>query len=138
MNRDAIMGILRRALSEIDIHPALIEELIRLIVGSGVEAKFFTLFQTRLKILLQCGVTAIQQKEFEALGDHLFSMHLSGRGFNIRILFSFLPNQAPTLLLCFFERGGKGKTDYSSYLEPAKIRRVERLEVYAHGAKRKL
>lgn len=133
MNRDGILNALLAALGHIDLHPRMLEELISIIVGSGYEQKFITLFLTRLKLLSHLGINAVMQKEFENIGDGLFSMHLSGRDFNIRILYSFLPNQDPTLLLCFYERGNKRKTDYTNYLAPAKARLAERMEASGYG-----
>jgi hypothetical protein len=106
-------------------HTRLDSDLTDIIVGSGYELKFFTLLVVRLKFLYEQGIDAIKHQEFEALGNGLFSMHLSGKGFNVRILYAFLPDRRPALLLGFHERAGKRKTDYTSYLEPAKQRLLD-------------
>ena len=76
-------------------------------------------------MLTLLGAQAVQSKEFESIGNGLFSMHLTGSGYNIRVLYSFLQNQQPILLSSFYERGGKRNTDYTKYIEPAKARLEE-------------
>ena len=127
------MQLLLQALGSFDLCPSMVSELLCIIAGSGYELRFLKLFLARLEYLSRLGVHAIAHEEFENLGNGLFSMHLSGQGFNIRILFSFLPNADPSLLLCFYERGGKRKTNYTPYIEPAMNRFKERMEVYQNG-----
>lgn len=135
MNRRAIIEMLLKAIGHIDVHDRMIEELIGIVVGSGYEEKFFTTFSARLKSLSRYGVDVVKQKEFENIGGGIYSMHIAGHGFNIRILYSILPNGDPSLLLSFYERGGKKKTDYTTYKEPAGERFKERLEVHENGDK---
>lgn len=130
MNRKQLLEQLIELFSQIAITSKCVNELIDLTVGSGKETKFLALFRTRILRLLELGISAIHDKEFESLGDHLFSMHLSGSGFNIRILYAFLPDQSPILLLAFYERAGKNKTDYSTYIPAARSRYDEELEVF--------
>ena len=137
MNRQAIFRQLLDALAAIDIHPKLIEEIIKIIVGSGCEQKFLTLLLARLNYLSLCGLDAVKHEEFELLGSGVFSMHLSGRGFNIRILYSFLPDGSPSLLTCFYERAGKKQTDYTGQIELAKSRYKERLEAHENERSKK-
>ena len=127
MNRDQIIGILLSTIVSFDgyLHHLLMAEIINLIARSGFESKFLTLLSVRLSFLNELVVNACQQQEFENLGDGLYSMHLSGKGFNVRILYGFVSDGSPALLLAFHERGGKRKTDYSRYLEPAKQRLKE-------------
>ena len=132
MNRQAILRLLFAGLSLFDIHPKLSEEIIKIIVGSGYEAKFFKLLAARLEYLSRYGVDATNHEEFELLRSGVFSVHLSGKGFNIRILYSFLPDGTPSLLTCFHERAGKRRTDYSEYIPLAMSRFKERMEVFEH------
>lgn len=60
-------------------------------------------------------------------------MHLAGRGFNIRILYAFLPNRQPVLLSAFHERAGKTKTDYTTYIPEANRRFEEMGKDYDNG-----
>ena len=133
MNREQLLRELQDVFSRISIDPLLIKELIRLIVGSGFEQKFLALFRTRILRLLECGVGAISDKEFESIGQGLFSMHLTGSGFNIRILYSFLPDQTPMLLLAFYERAGKRKTNYTPHIVPALDRLCKAKEDFQNG-----
>ena len=71
---------------------------------------------------------AFRHKEFENIGGGLYSMHLAGKGFNLRILYAFLANQSPVLLLAFHERAGKRKTDYSGYIPQAAERLRQKKE----------
>lgn len=119
MNNAQILGFLNDYLRGFTFHPQLVEELLSLICGSGFEKRFFRDLVQKLTILRALGVNATQHEEFESIGKRLYSMHMNGAGFNIRILYSFLPDRQPVLLLAFYERAGKNKTDYSGYLEPA-------------------
>ena len=47
---------------------------------------------------------------------------LKGSNFNIRILYAFLPDGAPILLVGFGERSGKRVSSYESYIPVAKER----------------
>ncbi len=51
----------------------------------------------------------------------MFSMHLSSKGFNYRILFRYLENNQ-ILLLGFEEKQGKKRTEYSNFLKSARDR----------------
>ena len=125
MNKDDALALLLELLDCIHCHPSLVNELCALLAQSGNERKFSRLITTRLIQLKEMGVEAVRLEEFEKIGDDLYSMHCSGRDFNIRILYSFLPSRQPVLLLAFYERSGKRKTDYTTWLEPAKRRLAE-------------
>lgn len=122
MKKDDVLKFLRSVLGPYACHPALIDELLALIAGKGIEPRFFAILTRQLAILTSAGVLATRYKEFEPLGKGLYSMHLVGPGFNIRIIYGFLPSRQPTLLLAFYEREGKSKTDYTPYLQPASTR----------------
>lgn len=55
-------------------------------------------------------------------------MRLKGSNFNIRILYAFLPDGAPILLVGFGERSGKRVSSYESYIPVAKERLKHILE----------
>ncbi len=110
----------------------MLDELLSLIAEAGIEPKVFALLITRIHQLNAMGAQAVRLKEFESIGDGLFSMHLTGKDFNLRILYSFLPSRAPVLLLAFHERAGKNKTDYSAHTDAAKAR-LTKLKGEYHG-----
>ncbi len=125
MNRESVLNYSLAYLSSFAYHSRLISELTDIIAATGYEAKFFKLLVARLRYLSVMGIEATKHREFEPICDSLYSMHMSGTEFNIRILYSFLPNGQPVLLLPFFERAGKRKTDYTPYIEPALSRLAE-------------
>lgn len=134
MRRENIINYLLSYLSSFSYHYRFFDEIIDLIAGSGQELAFFKLFVARLKVLSDIGRESLQLKEFELLkGCDLYSMHLSSANFNYRVLYSFLPNGQPVLLLAFFKRSGKKKTDYTPYIEPALSRFAEMKEEYENG-----
>ena len=134
MNREAVLKFLQGILQDILCHSNIISEISEIITAGGVEKRFFTLLVTRLRQLSQLGVDAIKLEEFENIGGGLYSLHLSGKGFNIRILYSFLSERQPVLLLAFYERAGKAKTNYSPYIQPAKDRLQEMKEEILNGS----
>lgn len=133
MNRESVIARLSKMLNGIIFHDLFLSELLNLISGTGFEEKVFSLLLSRLLVLNAHGIMVTRIKEFENIGNGIFSMHLSSKGFNLRILFAFLPNAQPVLLLAFHEREGKKKTNYSTYLEPALSRFNEKKEDYEHG-----
>ena len=137
MNKDQVLETLKEYLTQIIYHSLLLSELISCISKSGIERKFFTLLLVRLNMLSCDGIlVADKYKEFESLGNRLFSMHLAGNGFNVRILFFFLPDSRPVLLSAFQEQAGKKKTDYSSHIPVAEKRKKEMEGKYYNGKER--
>lgn len=122
MKTELFLAILSSYIGSTRHAPELINELCEILAQSGNELRFVKLLAVRLSTLAALGARAVSAPEFESIGSGLFSMHFAAAGFNIRILYSFLPNREPVLLLAFYEREGKGKTDYSLKLEPAKER----------------
>lgn len=133
MNKSSVLDNLICLLRGIIFHDTFLSELLNLVAEKGFEKQVFKLLTKQLLLLNSRGVMVTNTKEFENIGSGLFSMHLTGSGFNLRILFAFLPNSQPVLLLAFHERAGKRKTDYSSYLEPALSRLAEKKEEYEYG-----
>lgn len=125
MNKKTVIDMLHDVLYTVVAHVELIGELSKEIAGSGIGMKVITLLVARLQALAARGIRATVMQEFEALGEGLFSMHIAGKGFNIRILYGFLPNGQPVLLRAFHERGGKKNTDYSSHIPVASDRLEE-------------
>lgn len=128
MNKDTALNYLLGYLSQFSYHSLFLGELLEIIAGSGYERKFFKLLVTRLRMLSVMGINAVQLEEFENLGNGLYSMHFAQKDFNIRFLYSFMPNGQPVLLLPFFERAGKKMTDYTPHIDPALSRLMEMKE----------
>ena len=128
MNKEDALRQLLNYLAMIDTHDDFTPELLALIAGSGTEADVFRLLVMRLTMLKALGIHAVRHKEFENIGGGLYSMHLAGKGFNLRILYAFLANQSPVLLLALHERAGKRKTDYSGYIPQAAERLRQKKE----------
>lgn len=125
MNRDSILSYLEEYLGTFRCHANLFDDIVDIIAKSGYERSFFALLIVQLRILAAQGQNAIQFPGFERLkhaDGELYSMHLDGRDFNLRILYSFLPDHTPVLLTTFFERGGKRTSDYTPYIPAAKER----------------
>ena len=133
MNKDTVLALLASYLSNYLYDPLLIQELAKILSKTGYEQKFYTLLTARLSQLSYLGIQAVNLEEFENLGGGLFSMHFSRKWFNIRILYGFLPNQRPVLLLAFSEKAGKKITDYSGKIEPAQARFSSIQEEYKNG-----
>lgn len=125
MNKDGVIVCLEEYLGTFRCHASLFSEIAGIVARSGYERAFFVLLIAQLGILAAQGADAIRFPGFERLkhsGGELYSMHLDGRDFNLRIVYSFLPDRAPVLLTAFFERGGKRTSDYTPYIPTAKER----------------
>lgn len=128
MNRNDIIKFLSILLGDFIFHSALLTEIAADIAKSGYETKFFNILLARLKFLSEHGIDAPRlHHEFEVLAnaDGLCSMHISSKGFNYRILYSFSPEQKAILLLGFYKRDGHNKTDYTPHIPPAQQRLAE-------------
>lgn len=130
MNKTEIIKFLAALFGVFQVHGLLGSEISASIAKSGYEKKFFNLLLARLHYLKDQGINAVNAKEFEPLSntEGLYSMHLTGKGFNYRIIYSFLPDRSPVLLLGFSEKSGKKVTDYTYYIPEAEKRLSEMLE----------
>lgn len=109
--------------SNLVIHPAVISDIMKILKNSGQEAKVFATLAARLEFLSNHKQAASVHKEFEPLGDGVYSMHVAVSSINLRVLYTFRdPNTI--LLLAFYERAGKSHTDYTGKKKIA----LERLE----------
>lgn len=115
--------------SAFSVHPELIGEIMNLIKQSGMEAAFFTMLITRLKMLCEHRTDAhiLASRNFEHLDQGIYSMHLQTGQFNIRILYALEQDQT-VLLHAFYERQGKNKTDYTGKINLA-LARLKELEL---------
>ena len=133
MNAQKVKDFLELLFRGILYHDLFFAEFVDLISGTGIENKIFKLLSSRLASLNKYGVQVTNIREFENISGGLYSMHFAGSDFNIRVLFSFLPNGQPVLLLAFYERAGKRKTDYTPYKQPALNRLNEMKGDYENG-----
>ena len=118
MNKQQVETLLRQLLEGIFVHPRLFGELLDILAKSGAESVFLKQLIKNLSILSARGIEATKHKDFEPIEHGLYSMHFDYRDFNIRILYAFRDDEEPVLLLAFYERGGKRRTDYSGYIKP--------------------
>ena len=119
MNKDEALHLFFNLFEGIDATDEMTTAFFDIISKTGHEEDIFRMLVLRLKILSDLGINATRHKEFENIGNGLFSMHLAGNGFNIRILYALQSNQQPVFLLTFYERGGKRRTDYSAQIPKA-------------------
>ena len=135
MRKEDVIKELGSVFAYFRLAPGFLTALAELIAGIGFEAAIFKLLLIRLRVLQTLGVAAVKQKEFESLsGTALFSMHLAGKGFNLRILYGFLPDRRPILLLPFHERAGKKASDYSEKISEAEELMNKEKELYSNGS----
>lgn len=132
MNKESLLKQLIESLGTASIHESLINEIASLILRSGYEDRFLRLLSTRLKLLSQYKENAVQvlPDQYERLSHgsgELYSMHLTGKGFNVRILYAFHPEHSQILLLAFSEKSGKKVTEYSSFI-PVALSRLEEIK----------
>ena len=106
----------------ISLHPAVLDEIMSIITNSGCESRVFATLSKRLFFLSEYGNQAqFYHEEFEHLGRGIYSMHVAVASLNIRVLYAFRDPDT-ILLLAFYERGGKKKTDYTSKIKEAEKR----------------
>lgn len=139
MNREKILSFLSAVFDHLIFHQDLIQDLVKIIDRSGFEKSFFNILLARLKYLCEHGVSAVEHREaFESLSHQsngLYSMRLKGSNFNIRILYAFLSDGSPVLLVAFAERRGKRVSSYDAHIPIAKERLKFILEEYGHEQK---
>lgn len=136
MNQEAVLKQLAEILKRVFFHGDLIQDLHGILSKSGIEQAFLSLFLTRIKFLLEYSNNATKHEEFERLSHTsvgLYSMHLSRRGFNIRILYALLQEGDPVLLHAFSERAGKRVTSYENHIPIAEERLRSFLEEYSEN-----
>ena len=127
MNEREFLRQLAVALSSICIHDRLLIEIREELKRSGQEREFVSILLQRLKFLLAHGVHAVKHPQFEPIAHGIYSMHIELRSCNIRILYGFLSNQQPALLLAFHERAGHRRTDYTGK-DTVAVNRLAELE----------
>lgn len=125
MNKKDFILRLLEALEPFLVHEDVLGELVGELKQSGNEKAFLAVLAKRLKFLAAYGILSTTHEEFEPISDGIYSMHMSGQGFNIRILYGFLPSRRPALLMAFHERAGHSATDYTGRAKIAADRLAE-------------
>lgn len=127
MDKSELLRQLCETLSAFRVYGTFSDELKQLIKHTGSDQRFLAKFLERLKFLKEHGVNAIvRHNEFERLNNDIYSFHITGKNYNIRILYTFLEDNT-VLLLPFFERSGKRATNYFKKIPEAENRK-EQLE----------
>lgn len=113
------------------IHSDFIEDLKKILSKNlkGQERNFFNLFLKQLDYILslsEYGVSVANTNEILKYCNDFkcYSLHISSKVFNIRILGTYI-NGKFVFLVAFFEISKKSKTNYSSYIDIAKNRLKE-------------
>lgn len=115
-------------IGDIKYHPDFLDDIADILNHSGRAEQFFKKFLTSLFYLNQHKENThnVLSKNFEQLKEveNLYSMHINIPNYNVRVLYSFLPN-GTILLHGFHERGGKKATDYTRAISIAEIRKAD-------------
>ena len=125
MNVNDFLKDLCNKLEHFRLHDLIIAELLESMRMSGNEESFIARLVYLLGVLNLYGVMATKHKQFELLGNGVYSMRLKNGCYNIRILYMFAQDKSPVLLHAFYERAGHGKTDYTGKITLARQRFTE-------------
>lgn len=124
MNKRDALALLAKNLEEylqqgFRFHPAFMKEFKELLHGaSGNEKGIFLLLIKQLNFVreLRCQVCKADGNEIiKYLDRDYYSLHLSGKNFNLRLLMAFGVSGDPIFLAAFYERGGKRASDYTPW-----------------------
>ncbi|GFI60907.1 hypothetical protein IMSAG049_00056 [Clostridiales bacterium] len=88
--------------------------------ASGNEKEIFSLLIKQLnfvKMFKNQVYKADGNEIIKYLEDEYYSLHLSGKNFNFRLLMTFDEKNNPIFLAAFYERQGKRASDYTQWKE---------------------
>ncbi len=128
MNTEDMLKSLKSYLQEygdynFHFHQAFIQELVLLVKKISFQQVFFNQLITAFNNLREYKHNIYKVDSHERLtGSPFYSIHLHCRNYNLRFLLSFNKNAEPIFLVAFYERSGKRKTGYASYLPDAQNR----------------
>lgn len=114
-------------------HKKFISEMKDLISNfTGKELEIFDLLVKQLSYIAQFGrqINDIGKNEkirHMKTEQEYYSIHLKGKGFNLRILLTFFIDDTPLILGVFNEKSGKSVTDYSKW-KPVLLERYKELK----------
>lgn len=133
------MGYLRQIIGiiceqmDVVMHPKFVNEFCDLVENTGIENRVGRKLLQRMETIRQVGLDNLcssGNNNFERLkgdGQGLYSIHIKENNINLRILLSQDIN-GKLLLHTFFERSGKGNTDYTKHISIAISRRDDELQ----------
>lgn len=127
MNKKKALALLAEYLDEYDdrfiFHEQFVQELIKIATTElkGNENEFFKLFVKQLKFIDSKRERIDEADSNEKLrhfpkGDW-YSIHVSTKVVNVRLLIRFLLDHSPVFLVCFNEKSGKRSSGYEQYKE---------------------
>ena len=98
-------------------HEKVIDEILELVMDSGIESQFFKKLITNIELLKNLGTNVIQTKNFEKLKniDDLYSMKFKGKNMNLRLLYSYDIQSSAIMLHCFYENDDSKKDSSDIY-----------------------
>ena len=114
-------------------HTKFIEELQDVVLKlTGKEAEIFDLLVKQLMYISEFGRQVDEVGKNEKIKhmrteQNYYSLHLKGKGFNLRMLLTFYEDDTLLILGFFNEKSGKSATDYSKWA-PILKRRYQELK----------
>lgn len=118
MNKKQVLAELVKNLEECSergyvFHPKFMNEFqVLLKNATGNEKEIFTLLIKQLNFLKELGTNVCKADSNEIIKNQdrdYYSLHLSGKNFNFRLLMAFDEKDTPKFLVAFYERAGKKK-----------------------------
>ena len=118
MNKKQVLAELVKNLEECSergyvFHPKFMYEFqVLLKNATGNEKEIFTLLIKQLNFLKELGTNVCKADSNEIIKNQdrdYYSLHLSGKNFNFRLLIAFDEKDTPKFLVAFYERAGKKK-----------------------------
>lgn len=112
--------------NNIDFHYKFMDEFLEIINVANDREKIIKKFISMIIIMNNLGPLMCNHKEIESIKHHnvLYSLHITTRNSNLRILF-FLYNNYKIFLHIFSEKQGKKVTEYWKHIPIAENRKKE-------------
>lgn len=124
MNKKEALSVLIKNLEEylhqgFRFHYAFMEEFKNLLYDAqGHEKEIFALLVKQLAFVKTLGrqvYNADGNEIIKYLDKEYYSLHLTGKNFNLRLLMTFDAENNPIFLAAFYERAGKRISDYTQW-----------------------
>lgn len=135
MNKKKALGLLTKYLDEYEdifiFHDQFYQELARIVIDKlkGNENEFFKILIKQLRFInsLREQVDAVDSNEKlkHFPGGDWYSIHVSTKTVNVRLLVRFLKDHRPVFLVCFNEKSGKHISGYEQYKDVVVTRYLE-------------
>lgn len=113
-------------LSKVKFHEDVIDEIINLVVKTGITDQFVKLLAKNIEMIETLGLEVVQNKNFEKLKDAngLYSMKFKGKNMNLRMLYSYDVDTNTIMLHLFYERDDSRRERYEDHI-PIALQRME-------------